>query len=135
MRRSAAATVFTISSAMVSGPTPPGTGLYAPAFSATSIGSTSPTSTLPFLSNAASFSGEFRKIRADVHDRRPRLDEIAGDHRGTPDRGYQQVRFPADRSEVRRLRMRDGHRRELMREQQRERKSTRPNSSHARSSY
>ena len=47
-RRSAEATVLTISIAMVSGPTPPGTGVYAPARSTTSIGSTSPTSTLPF---------------------------------------------------------------------------------------
>src|ERR1039458_9938822 len=37
-RRSAAATVFAISMAMVSGPTPPGTGVYAPAVSATSSG-------------------------------------------------------------------------------------------------
>src|SRR5215472_7568165 len=63
-RRSAEATVFDISMAMVSGPTPPGTGVYADARSAMAIGSTSPTSTLPFASKAASFSRESRKTRA-----------------------------------------------------------------------
>src|ERR1035437_2912459 len=63
-RRSAEATVLTISMAMVSGPTPPGTGVYAPARSTTPMGSTSPTSTLPLRSKDASFSGELRKIRA-----------------------------------------------------------------------
>src|ERR1035437_5195734 len=63
-RRSAEATVLTITMAIVSGPRPPGTGEYAPARSTTSIGSTSPTSTLPLRSKDASFSGELRKIRA-----------------------------------------------------------------------
>src|ERR1019366_6217909 len=45
-RRSAEATVLTMSMAMVRGPTPPGTGVYAPAHSTTSMGSTSPTSRL-----------------------------------------------------------------------------------------
>jgi hypothetical protein len=56
MRSSAALTVFAISIAIVSGPTPPGTGVKAPAFSATS-GCTSPTSTEPFLLNTARRSG------------------------------------------------------------------------------
>src|ERR1019366_7297149 len=63
-RRSAEATVLTMSMAMVRGPTPPGTGVYAPAHSTTSMGSTSPTSRLPLRSKDASFSGELRKIRA-----------------------------------------------------------------------
>ena len=51
-RRSfAARTVFAISIAMVSGPTPPGTGVMAPATSATS-GCTSPTSVDPFFAKA-----------------------------------------------------------------------------------
>src|ERR1017187_9868750 len=62
--RSAEATVFAINMAMVKGPTPPGTGVYALAFSTTSSGSTSPTRRLPLLSKDASFSGEFRKMRA-----------------------------------------------------------------------
>src|SRR5215471_21592545 len=43
-------TVFTISMAMVNGPTPPGTGVIAPATSAT-CGSTSPISVEPFSAN------------------------------------------------------------------------------------
>src|SRR5690242_15069128 len=56
MRRSADPMVLTMSIAMVSGPTPPGTGVYAPARPATSSGCTSPTSSVPFLSKEASFS-------------------------------------------------------------------------------
>src|SRR5579872_1725995 len=44
---SAAVTVFAISIAIVSGPTPPGTGVYAPASSSAASRSTSPTSPLP----------------------------------------------------------------------------------------
>src|SRR5450432_1202069 len=40
--RSAALTVLAMSMAMVNGPTPPGTGVYAPANSRTASGSTSP---------------------------------------------------------------------------------------------
>src|SRR5579885_3489837 len=61
-RRSADSTVLAISIAMVSGPTPPGTGVYAPDFS-TATGYTSPPSTLPFRSNASRFSVEFLTIR------------------------------------------------------------------------
>src|SRR6185437_13148101 len=61
-RRSAASTVFAMSMAMVSGPTPPGTGVYAEARSTTSSGCTSPTRIPPRLSNTASFSGELRKM-------------------------------------------------------------------------
>src|ERR1035441_1528156 len=63
-RRSAAATVLAISMAMVSGPTPPGTGVYAPPISATACRWTSPASTLPRLSNTLILSAEWRKIRA-----------------------------------------------------------------------
>src|ERR1039457_3844227 len=62
--RSAEATVLAMSMAIVRGPTPPGTGEYAPAFSTTSNGSTSPNRTLPFLSHAASFRGESPIMRA-----------------------------------------------------------------------
>src|SRR5579871_2424538 len=51
LRRSLhASTVFAMSIAMVNGPTPPGTGVIAPATSAT-LGSTSPTSVEPFSEN------------------------------------------------------------------------------------
>src|SRR5688572_385113 len=50
-RNSAALMVFAISIAMVSGPTPPGTGVRAPATSPTS-GCTSPTSTEPLRSKS-----------------------------------------------------------------------------------
>ncbi len=52
VRRSAAASVFLSNSAIVSGPTPPGTGEIAPATSATD-GCTSPITVDPFLSNNA----------------------------------------------------------------------------------
>src|SRR5688572_16244223 len=74
-RRSSAATiVFAMSIAIVSGPTPPGTGVSAPAISATS-GCTSPTSTAPRFLNTASRSGYAAKIRsasvADVTELMP----------------------------------------------------------------
>src|SRR6266436_8922408 len=49
--RSADSMVLTMSMAMVRGPTPPGTGVYAEALAAASIGWTSPTNTLPLRSN------------------------------------------------------------------------------------
>src|SRR5580704_14355398 len=57
-RRRAARTVLLISMAIVSGPTPPGTGVIAPATSA-AAGCTSPTSTEPFSWNCASLAGNF----------------------------------------------------------------------------
>src|SRR6185312_8762455 len=56
----AAFTVFDINMAMVSGPTPPGTGVMAPATSATR-GCTSPTSVEPLAANCSSRFGSFGK--------------------------------------------------------------------------
>src|SRR5579864_7656044 len=56
-RRRAAFTVLLMSIAIVSGPTPPGTGVTAPAISATS-GWTSPTTAEPFSRNLSSRSGK-----------------------------------------------------------------------------
>src|SRR5688572_6670742 len=73
-RSSAALTVFAISIAIVSGPTPPGTGVRAPAVAATS-GCTSPTSTEPRFSNTCRRSLWRPKIRlassADVTELMP----------------------------------------------------------------
>src|SRR6185437_1540390 len=60
-RRCAAARVFFINIAMVSGPTPPGTGVKALASAHAARGSTSPTSVLPRLANSSrrfSFPGK-----------------------------------------------------------------------------
>src|SRR5262249_28328881 len=62
-RRRAALTVLTMSMAMVRGPTPPGTGVYAPAHSAMSAGCTSPTSTDPFWRNSSTLAATEPKIR------------------------------------------------------------------------
>ena len=66
-RCSAAVTVFRSSNAIVSGPTPPGTGVSAPATSATS-GCTSPTTTAPRLLEVAhavaSAQGRARRLRS-----------------------------------------------------------------------
>src|SRR5581483_5519154 len=62
-RRSADCTALTMSIAIVRGPTPPGTGVYAPAFSATSPGCTSPTRILPLRSKTCKRSGTLAKMR------------------------------------------------------------------------
>jgi len=54
-RRRAARAVLAMSMAMVSGPTPPGTGVIRPAMGATLVVSTSPQSTAPRLSKAVIF--------------------------------------------------------------------------------
>src|SRR4051794_36522806 len=60
---SAAVTVFRRTMATVIGPTPPGTGVMAPAISSTS-GCTSPTSTLPFSANCARLRLPSAKMRS-----------------------------------------------------------------------
>src|ERR1700735_3780758 len=59
-RRVSARTVLLINMAIVSGPTPPGDGVIAPATSATS-GCTSPISADPFSRNFARRAGNFGK--------------------------------------------------------------------------
>ena len=114
LRIFAAFTVFDISMAMVRGPTPPGTGVNAPATSATS-GCTSPTSVKSFRAescfplgvagrSAAQPSSEqplkFSRIRhlvhANINDSRTGLHEIASDHAGSANRGDQNVGAAAD---------------------------------------
>ncbi len=56
-RRAAARTVFESSIAMVSGPTPPGTGVSAPATGTTDGACTSPTRACPFFSSSARREG------------------------------------------------------------------------------
>ena len=99
--------------AIVSGPTPPGTGVSAPATCSTS-GWTSPTTSEPRRSNAScrfdpgakqAFDG--RAIldlgRADVDDGRARLDEVGRDERRPAERRHEDVglRATAGRSAVR----------------------------------
>src|SRR6266852_568284 len=63
LRRRAALTVLLISMAMVSGPTPPGTGVIAPATPATS-GWTSPTRVEPLMRNCSRRSGKLANRRS-----------------------------------------------------------------------
>ena len=118
--RCAAVRVFFISIAMVSGPTPPGTGVSAPATSATA-GCTSPTATEPFAAarpgdarappkkrDASRFVGD--AVHADVDDRRARLDELRRDEPGAPDGGDEDVGLARDRRQVGRARVADGDR-------------------------
>ena len=127
----AAATVFLRSIAIVSGPTPPGTGVSAPATSATP-GCTSPTTMDPRRSKSASRGepGSNRRRttsrvghrgRADVHHRRARLHERSRDEAGTADRGHQDVGSRRHRREVRCFRMADRHRRVPLQQQHRHR--------------
>ena len=109
-----AVSVFLSSIAIVSGPTPPGTGVSAPATSATA-GCTSPTTSAPRRSNASRRfepGGNSRSTvaaivdprRADVDDRRAGLDELRRHERRPADRRHEDVglaRQPAARSAVR----------------------------------
>ena len=90
---------------MVIGPTPPGTGVMAPATSRASR-ATSPTMRA-FLVPA----GLVRQpVDADVDDRRTGLDPVAAHHFRPADGGDQQVGAAAHRRQVVRLGMRDGDR-------------------------
>ena len=98
----AARTVFTIRQAIVIGPTPPGTGVIAPATSAHSAKATSPTSfDLPFCAR--------HPVDADVDHGRARLDPVAAHHFRPADRGDQQIGAAAHRRQIAGLGMRDGH--------------------------
>ncbi len=87
---------------MVIGPTPPGTGVIAPATSATSANATSPTMRdLP--------SAPAHAVDADVDHGRARLDPIAPHHLRASDGREHQVGAAADRRQIARLGMRDRH--------------------------
>ena len=88
--------------AMVIGPTPPGTGVIAPATSAASSKATSPTSR-PLPSSVGD------AVDADVDDGRARLDPVAPDHLRPADGGDDDVGPPHDRGQVAGARMGDGH--------------------------
>ena len=87
--------------AMVIGPTPPGTGVIAPATSAASSKATSPTSRL--LPSSARHA-----VDADVDHRRARLDPVAADHLGPADGGDDDVGAAHDVGQVAGSRMGDG---------------------------
>ena len=116
-RLSAATTVLFISIAMVSGPTPRGTGVSAPATDATR-GSTSPTRSEPFLANSArrgeSGANQASTVAASSIvfmptsiDRRARLDERRRDEAGAANRHHQDVGGGGDARQVGGPRMAD----------------------------
>ena len=117
-RPHAAATVLLRSMAMVSGPTPPGTGVSAPATSRTEGACTSPTSACPFFSNSAEprlveqVAGlrlVLDAVHAHVHHHRPRLDVLRAHEPRPADGRDQDVGLPGDGGQVARARMADGH--------------------------
>ena len=102
-RAFAAVTVFCISIAMVSAPTPPGTGVYAPE-SAKAAGSISPTTVEPRLANCSARAASPGKKRCDlggirhavdpdVDQRRAGLDHLRRDKAGAPDGRDQNLRL------------------------------------------
>ncbi len=130
-RSRAAASVFLSSIAIVSGPTPPGTGDSAPATSATS-GCTSPTVSDPRRSNASRRFEPARKQplhrRAIAHVRRPhshdcraRLHEGGRHETRTADRRDEDVRLRRHPRQIHGPRVTDRHRRVPVQQQQRHR--------------
>ena len=89
----AARTVFASRQAIVIGPTPPGTGVIAPATFAASAKATSPTRrVLPPSPGDA--------VDADIDHGRARLDPVAAHHLRPADRGEQQIGAAADRRQI-----------------------------------
>ncbi len=115
----AAVSVFLSSIAMVSGPTPPGTGVSAPATSSTS-GWTSPRTSEPRRSNAARRfepAANSRSIVARSSTRvvptsttvAPGLTNCRGDERRPPQRRHENVGLAGHLRQVHRARMADRH--------------------------
>ena len=100
--RHAARSVLTSRHTIVIGPTPPGTGVMAPATSTASAKHTSPT-ILRFAVRAR------HPVDADVDHGCARLDPAAAHEFGAADGDEQQFGAPAQIRQVARLRMRDGH--------------------------
>ena len=131
-RSSAALIVFAMSIAIVSGPTPPGTGVIAPATSATS-GCTSPTSTDPCARTARAADalrekslcatlGIGHEVDADVDDRRARLDErSAARSPGRPSAATRMSAVAATAGKILRARMANRHGRVAMQQKHRDR--------------
>ena len=109
----AARSVLSSRQAIVIGPTPPGTGVTAPATSLASA-ATSPTirDLPPSPGNA---------VDADVDHGRARLDPVLADHLRPADRRDQNVGAAADIGEILGLGMRDGHGGVLRQQQLRDR--------------
>ena len=97
-RRQAETKVLRIRQAMVIGPTPPGTGVIAPATSLADSKSTSPTSAL------------LGAVDADVDHRRAGLQPLARDHLGPADRGDDDIGAADDVGQVAGAAMRDRYR-------------------------
>ena len=91
------------SMAIVIGPTPPGTGVIAPATSLTSSKATSPT-----RRRARFAAGVGNAIDADVNDISARLDPIAAHHLGPAHGGNQDIGGAADAGQVARARVANG---------------------------
>ena len=110
----AARTVLASRQAIVIGPTPPGTGVIAPAISVTSAKATSPTMRdLPPSCR--------HPVDADVDHGGAGLDPIAPHHLRSSDRREQHVGAAADRRQIARLGMRHRHRRVLRQQELRQR--------------
>ena len=108
----AAATVFLSSMAIVSGPTPPGTGVSAPATSATAgmhvadddgpaSGEVAPAVAILARTVCSTMAASVTALMPDVDDRRARLHEVRRDEPRAPDRRDENVgrraRLPASR--------------------------------------
>ena len=92
-RLRAAMSVFSRRHAIVIGPTPPGTGVIAPARSRASSNATSPTSFVFFASASA---GDVDAVHPDVDDDRARLDPVAADELRLADGDDEDVGLAAD---------------------------------------
>ena len=99
---------------MVIGPTPPGTGVIAPATATARV-------EVDVADEPALPSGAVDAVDADVDHRRARLDPVALHHARPADRGDQDVGAAADRGEVAGARMRDRHRAAVAQQQLRHR--------------
>ena len=102
-RRAAETKVLRIRQAMVIGPTPPGTGVIAPA---TSHGFVE----RDVADQLARAVGLLDPLLPDVDHRRARLDPVAADQLGPADRGDDDVGAPNGGGQIARARMRDGDR-------------------------
>ena len=109
----AARSVLTSRHTIVIGPTPPGTGVIAPATSTASAKFTSPTMRdLPSRGDA---------VDADVDHGRAGLDPVAANKFRTADGDAQKFGAPAQLGQISRVRMRDGDGRVLVEQHLRQR--------------
>ena len=89
---------------MVIGPTPPGTGVMAPAIFTAFV-----ERDVADQAHLAFFGGGYT-VDADIDDGCPRLDPVALYHLRTPHGGDQNIGLAADGRQVGGVRMGDGHR-------------------------